>query len=723
MFCVDCGNEIPDDSNVCPFCGVIIEDGYEMQGTKKSMGKYLFLIAGIVLAAVVVIVAGVLVLKGRSIEKTVEKYSEAVDEEDEKLLYKLMFPNKFRKDAKDLLRDGSNVLEEMNDDVDDITYIGAEDADEKLKDRVEEIFDDEDLEIDYDDLKVVNLEIEYKKKKDKDDELYRMLAYSIGNKWYIVPGIVETCIEEWREEDIESAEKIGKAISAAMEGTSFYYDLKEYRGAAVDLESDLEYLPESVQTGLMEQLGKVPEIRYTWDGATGFVFVVNGTEVTVYASSKTSMTEWQLYPSVDDAYYESNTDKEDGFISETIDKEYTYAKLISSRSPILGYWQGDTIGMYIGYNTSGGEEGFTVYIQSQDFSEHILNSYANYSQSGDCGYVQYVFSSDGTTRHDTFKISVEDSGVITLSVNEVATNYGDVLSSKEYTLSSGEVGKNVLSSYEGTWIEEGGQYLMDEMFEHTLELSCCEECGSIHKKDYIEASFDCYHNNKYVSLYDGKTLHYLFPKEGLYVEGAGVLYSGDMYTLMEGEMEAGGYAMEGGSYFTTYYPKGSVEATKSEALRAYENYINQDTQIFLGAEFVCVDDDEIPECVVTCQYDEAMNPRMYMLTYYDGEIGVLDGHGTSTFHLKENSNELCYEYTGPAEVVYGFEFYTLEKGEFIKHAELRETYEDETLYYIDQDEVNETAYGQKLDSFGEYSIYFDYSEDTLSEAYDKFKNS
>ena len=84
---------------------------------------------------------------------------------------------------------------------------------------------------------------------------------------------------------------------------------------------------------------------------------------------------------------------------------------------------------------------------------------------------------------------------------------------------------------------------------------------------------------------------------------------------------------------------------------------------------------------------------------------------------------MCYEYTGPAEVVYGFEFYTLEKGEFIKHAELRETYEDETLYYIDQDEVNETAYGQKLDSFGEYSIYFDYSEDTLSEAYDKFKNS
>ena len=115
MFCVDCGNEIPDDSNVCPFCGVIIEDGYEMQGTKKSMGKYPFLIAGIVLAAVVVIVAGVLVLKGRSIEKTVEKYAEAVDEEDEKLLYKLMFPNKFRKDAKDLLRDGSNVLEEMDD--------------------------------------------------------------------------------------------------------------------------------------------------------------------------------------------------------------------------------------------------------------------------------------------------------------------------------------------------------------------------------------------------------------------------------------------------------------------------------------------------------------------------------------------------------------------------------------------------------------------------------
>jgi hypothetical protein len=106
--------------------------------------------------------------------------------------------------------------------------------------------------------------------------------------------------------------------------------------------------------------------------------------------------------------------------------------------------------MYIGYNVSGGGEGFTGYLQSRDFNFMLLHTYDGYSYSGGRGTIKF------TRDKSTFDMQVLDKD--TLKV--VATDAGYDKVDAEYTFKRAELTKEQLSDFEGTWID-GGELFSD----------------------------------------------------------------------------------------------------------------------------------------------------------------------------------------------------------------------------------------------------------------------
>ncbi|MBP3620798.1 MAG: hypothetical protein J6J16_03440, partial [Lachnospiraceae bacterium] len=515
-------------------------------------------------------------------------------------------------------------LEDMNEEVKSISVVNSVDADEKVSAMVDEIFDEAGVDIKYTELKIVNINIQddlsiyYVNGERIEDkkEVSQMIAYKVGNKWYILPGVFEYCVDTWQSEDIQSAEEISTAIQSALCSEEVYNSFQPYYDVVIDLESDLEYLPESVQTAIMGYLNSVPEIQHTYDGATGFSFVVSSNGiVTVYISTETNPAEWQVYPTVESGYDYGVVDE---ITTEDmpVNPEYSYVKLISEQSPIMGYWQSDKAGMYIGYNVSGGNEGFAIYLQSQDFYFTLLHSLENFTYSGETGNVKFT----GNTEYNNaiFDIQVIDEDTLKLVYTDARYMY-DELVDGEYVFKRGEITKETLSQYEGTWID-GGEVFSDFVYYgNVMNLAYCDECDSIHDKDYVENEYNCYHSGKYVSLYDGKTLHYIFPFEGLWSEGVGaVCYQGDSYVI-DGEMMVHDTYLHGGGGGEryTFFRDGSDEAKVAEALNAYQGYIDENNLDIRGYELVYINDDDIPEL---CAFDIIDDPRLLLYNATDKDV-------------------------------------------------------------------------------------------------------
>lgn len=599
MICTVCGKELRGDSLFCEHCGAkadekiikeaeIDEKAKEHAGNKKKKrkksSKKPFIIGGIavaVIAVIAVIVACTVLFAGRSIDKTIVKYMEAVREDDEELLLKIMFPKDVRDDGEDWYEDRAidDILEDMNKKVKSISVVSSIAADEKISAMVDEIFDEADADIEYTELKVVNINVQYKKafaKKQKEES--HMLAYKVGNKWYILPGVYEYCVDTWQAEDKQSAKNIATAINTALcSSEEINNSFQPYYDVVIDLEDDLEYLPKSIQSSIMECLVSVPKIQHTYDGATGFCFAVSSYgEVTVYISTEANPTAWQIYPNVEEGYELGVVDE--AATEETpVNLEYSYPRLISEKSPILGYWQSDRAGMYIGYSTSDGNEGFTVYLQSQDFADNsgleILHAYNGYKYSGGAGNIIFSIDSDiGTSKYD---IQIIDNNTIRLVVDNRCEYNGNPVF-EEYTFKREELTKERLSQYEGAWIDAGVVFSIDGNLGNIMEFAYCDECGSIHTKDCEENGYGDYYSEKPVSLYDGEMLHRIFPVKGLYDRDFGlVCYIEESYVI-EGEMLT--YSMRyhdnaGGGLANRFFREGSEGVKVAEALNAYYQYI------------------------------------------------------------------------------------------------------------------------------------------------------
>lgn len=732
MTCKKCGKEVRDGIAFCPFCGASLKEEpvvavepekasepvvkkEVVKKEKKPINKKPFIIGGIAVAVIAVVVACVMLFVGRNIDKTIEKYMEAIRQEDEELLLEIMFPKDARDDGEDWYADGAidDLLEDMNEEVKSISVVNSVDADEKVSAMIDEIFDEADIDVEYTALKIVNINIQYKKDSEREQtttydingnvlddnkELSQLIAYKVGNKWYILPGVFEYCVDVWQSEDIQSAEEISTAIQSALCSEEVYNSFQPYYDVVIDLESDLEYLPESVQTAIMGYLNSVPEIQHTYDGATGFSFVVSSNGiVTVYISTETNPAEWQVYPTVESGYDYGVVDEittED----TPVNPEYSYVKLISEQSPIMGYWQSDRAGMYIGYNVSGGDEGFSVYLQSQDFYFTLLHSLEDFSYSGGTGNIKFK----GNTEYNNaiFDIQVIDEDTLKLVYTDVKY-MNDELVNGEYIFKRGEITKETLSQYEGNWIDGGDVFSNFGYYGNVKMLSYCDECGSIHDKDYVENEYNCYHSSKYVSLYDGKTLHYIFPHEGLSIEGVGdVCYVGDSYAIDGDMMQYDTYVHGGGGgerYI--FFRDGSDEAKVAEALNAYQGYIDENNLDIRGYELVYINDDDIPEL---CAFDIIDDPRLLLYNATDKDVKCM--YSSGGYQYKERENIIVvFSHVG------GSEAYSLMEindsiTDFVELDYVRlDRIDDNYVYYYNDEVSDEATYNAFIEKYREYT--------------------
>ncbi len=752
MTCKKCGKEVRDGIAFCPFCGASLKEEpvvavepvkasepvikkEVVKKEKKPINKKPFIIGGIAVAVIAVVVACVMLFVGRNIDKTIEKYMEAIRQEDEELLLEIMFPKDARDDGEDWYADGAidDLLEDMNEEVKSISVVNSVDADEKVSAMIDEIFDEADIDVEYTALKIVNINIQYKKDAEREQtttydingnvlddnkELSQLIAYKVGNKWYILPGVFEYCVDVWQSEDIQSAEEISTAIQSALCSEEVYNSFQPYYDVVIDLESDLEYLPESVQAAIMGYLNSVPEIQHTYDGATGFSFVVSSNGiVTVYISTETNPAEWQVYPTVESGYDYGVVDE---ITTEDmpVNPEYSYVKLISEQSPIMGYWQSDTVGMYIGYNVSGGDEGFTVYLQSQDFGFRLLHSYKNYKYSGGNSFVQFIHEPQYETNWcEKFKIDVIDNDTITLSTSDIGQNDVVCLEPQEYTFKRAELDKETLLQYEGTWIDGGDVFSNYGTYGNIKDLAYCDECGSIHDKDYVEKEYNCYHSSNYVSLYDGKTLHYIFPSEGLYIEELdAVCYTAYSYYVDDNKMdyESGAYG-GGGSEYYIYFRDGSDEAKVAEALNAYQGYIDENNLDIRGYELVYINDDDIPEL---CAFDIIDDPRLLLYNATDKDVKCM--YSSGGYQYKERENIIVvFSHVG------GSEAYSLMEindsiTDFVELDYVRlDRIDDNYVYYYNDEVSDEATYNAFIEKYREYTqIGVSRRYTTILEAYE-----
>ncbi|MBQ8147340.1 MAG: hypothetical protein IJ040_00960, partial [Lachnospiraceae bacterium] len=600
-----------------------------------------------------------------------------------------------------------------------------EPIDTQMEHDIDNIFHSNTLDINYKEAVLVTISTDNNKGKNAQDNNVRVLAYKVKGDWYFAPGIYDYIVSCRQDEDLFTAMSLATSIQTVLSNEYAYDSMYFYRDVVISLD-DLEYLPQEFQDEFKFQIDNTDlSLRHKDDGAIGYAFkVFESGSVEVFISSDTKMDEWRVCPEVDSDYYKGIKDE----VSDTaLSSEYSYVKLISEQSPIMGYWQSDKAGMYIGYNVSGGGEGFTVYLQSQDVDFQLLHRYEDYTYSGGNGNIK--FSKNTDYYNVVYDIQVVDNNTIELTV----TNGGyDGTVNTEYTFKKGEIPRELLAQFEGTWIDGGEVFgSWANPYGEVVNLVCCDECGSLHGKDSSEAYNYNFHQDEYISIYDGKDLHYYFLYEGLWIvedeyEWA-YPYDFNMVYSVNGDMlVVRGFTSQAIGIDYTCFREDSEQAQVAEALNAYQEYITNNTEFFVGVELVYVDGDVIPECIVKCQFDTASREREYMLTYYGGQVVVLDNSMTaSSISLKDGLNEIKYDYQGSMLDLEGTEIYTLEEGVFKQKIEIYRSLETpdstEYVWYVDGDKVDEGTYNQTLDNMGEFPIAVTGQYGSLRDAYNDLK--
>lgn len=759
MFCGKCGSEMKDNARFCPKCGAPVP-GYEVSineiekineaegettvlaepgvmqpvdDVKKQpttpnkpnkpprkpiskKTKLAIIISSVSVVVVAAIVSCILLLGGRSKKKAVDKFETAFNEENDDKLLKLMYPKECHDNADELAEDGRIMdlitwNEELKEEAGDIT-VSIKDTqdidsfDDALRSDVENELLNK-LSVEYSEIVVASLEVSFSDADDMD-ELCSVVMYKIDKTWYILPGAIELIVDDRKKDDIENAERIKDTVNMCLANEDAYDSMEPYLDVVVSLD-ELDYMPQAFQDVFNDDLGEIPVIRHKSDGATGFAFMIDEYySVYVYISSDESINEWEIAPNISDRY--DIGEKSSG--SEMIaPSDYSYVKLISEKSPILGYWQADNAAMYIGYDVSGGNEGLTVYSTE---GETIIHTYNGYAMSGGNQMLRYESTHDWNSKN--FVINVIDDE----NIEMIYSNY-DSGEDITYTYTKGEITDDALDRFVGVWIPAYEDLDVNSI---SCELIHCESCGFVH-----DINVECPTKDKCVSLCTDDKLMYIFPDEGLKYYDGGVGYN-LIYYALEGDKMTDNSARigGGGGVAYSYYREGSSLGDISKILAAYYNYAG-DIESKLGYNMADIDGDGVPECIVyNDEWGGSGGGYARVLTYKNDQVYSCENNYTTTsIYIKSGDNDFCMKYYGSMSELEGLTIYGISDDGFSQKADcyhyFDESAEDFGRYYVNGEETNLDNYNSYVDSLGSYNTLLDADYSSIADAYDAYSGN
>ena len=632
-YCRKCGSMLVNGvCNVCTLNQQTIYEQFQNNNqnienvhtniNKKTQRKNpQFKLFGLILFAILIItgliIAWFLLFKGRDVEETIEMYEKAVKEQDEESIIELMLPKEVIESNRDIARELENKLDDTLDKLDEknirlksIEIKQQREVDEALMEDIdEEFFEVFEFKNKCKEAKILTVTSKVKDKENGNiiENDVDIFAYKIGNKWYIYPDLLEYIDNKYQTMDYNTAKNIYFAIDYALVDENIRNIMKPYYGIKISLD-DFSYLPEEFRDKFISHyniVDDVPRVRYTKNGANGYSFeILKDGSIVVYISTEQVIGKWSMYPTTDDSYY-SNT-KDEGVVSiEEVYNDIDYVKYISEKSSLLGNWQCENAGMYIGYNTSEYNEGFVVYVYTsaswQVYNYHRLNS----SISWDGYAIQFVNNKD----HSVLKLYITDE-------NNMIVNL-DGLTSGSYSFTKGNINSDVANKFAGEWkgcfrdqtynITYDGKLAYDTEHSHSNS-EVIEEDGILRKPSIV-----LYNGNNsivFVNTYTNKPEWYDFEVE--------IPIQLHLFTLQNDENIMSTYAeydMIPEPKSVLYYKVGTEYQEYWNAITEYKKLADQQ-KTHKEVSLIYLDDNDIPELILW------ETGKMY--TYMDGQIAQID---------------------------------------------------------------------------------------------------
>lgn len=760
IICKQCGKEIPDDSLFCEFCGnkvddadikrverqKVIEQNVKMlqEGQEKVQqvvdetveaikerrlpSKNVLLSLAVVLVLLVSCISvWIYGSKSRSIEDAVyaleESAREYTQKDNEKEIFEVFMPAKMAKtltkeqeayyrELADVFRNAVKIRSTENVEVS--TY--SEKMQNALKEELQSVLGDFFKAVKTDEMQVLTIRCVLEEGANTET----VVAYKYKGAWYMMPGIFDDACNKMVNQDSETAKTIASAVQTCLADETMYDVLLPYEGMVITMNHEYQYLPQLIRDTMNEKLGNaLPEIAYDRYETDGFAFRVTDGLVEVFVADANNRQEWQLYPNSQlerERYLAGEHDTELPVISY----ENCFMQLICEQSPLLGYWQSDSAGMYIAYSATGGTEGFTVYLQTHDHGFEILHPFGDYVIGQENGKLVYRKALEDGSVGNIFEIIPQTDG--TLLLNAYFSGDGDYA----YTFASGQISRDIHAKLEGEWLYTYESQPLKE--DSVVTMQYHEECGTVHM---VNPESGCYYadsESPVFALYDGvDVLHYVTPAKNLYVEyQMQICYGGDWYRFVnDNQVNADTYWNGGGGgMYSYYYREGSEEAKRALVEDAFEAYFQDYDISYDRCAFVDIDGDNMPELV--CQVGQGQ----FLLKYHNGSVLKAETvWSTASLYYKEGTGEFML--VGSDGACTHTDYYEFD-GEYLEYAGgayIMTSWSSDTGcdYYVSYEmwpdqtaPVDKGSYDAFTESFGEYENTVSCDYITVYEAFQAY---
>lgn len=669
---------------------------------KKPKSKK-FLVPIIISLVLLVLAAGVWFIvqanKTASVDGLMKEYQKAYNDLNNEKLLELSFPKANRNISVDAEKayirvDNDNPRINKIDIVDQMEILDAEL--QEVKDTYQECFG---FYLDSDNVKLLTLGITYS--GDTEPTTLYMYIYKIKSKWYLMPGIFSVIEKKHQDADIFKGKELYTAVDNALYSTQESYDcMNMYRESMISFEDDMEYLPTEFQTALKNELtDDMLKLSYIKGGATGYAFkITEDANIQIYISSYEKYDQWMIYPSIDESYYDG-LNVPVASATDASKERYSFVKLTSEQSPILGYWQADNAGMYIGYSESGCDEGFTIYFSYSSHSK-VIHPLANYTCQGNGNTITMTSPYE---EEPNLTLTVVDDKTIQVHAEKIYDSKAETCVTKDFTFNAkSNFEGDLYDPYLGAWVADGfpsfgGTVVNYDGMKHIL-YSTEEELA------YAEQPF--------ITLYDGSAFTYIYTRGQFYNPDNGITYYISIYTL-EGENELFydyGLIGGGGGESFHYYRQGTEKAATLECLAAYQEIVNQ-----VQPEKVCLfylDNDSIPEML--------LRPSGSLVTYKDGQAIVCEEYMPGDLAS-------CIYYYGPGASViqektdmgvYGYNYTDNHLVECLFYSWFHADPDAPDVYKVDGQDTDEATYNAAVQSKGFANLTELPSYNSLNEAYE-----